>query len=93
MIALVLLALIVVVFLAGAIAGAILLVSLASVREDRRPLNRRPANRMARAGRFVTGLQVDNLPRVPSGARRRRPEPAARSAGPSGYPSAPDDAR
>ena len=89
---LVLLAVIVVVFIAGAIAGAILLVSLASIREDRRPLRRQPGNGIARAGRFVTGLHVENVTPVPPARPRREsrsdplrefrpPEPAAWSGG------------
>ncbi len=49
---------VIVVFISGAIAGAILLVSLASLREDRRMLSRRAPDRIALAGRLVTGLRV-----------------------------------
>ncbi len=44
---LLLLAVIAVVFIAGAAAGAILLVSLASIREDRQRLTREPGNKIA----------------------------------------------
>jgi hypothetical protein len=72
-----------VVFLAGIIAGGILLVSLASMREDRMRLDDRAPGRVARAGRLVTGLKIEDpgqlaparKPAVPAGAgpRRRRP--------------------
>ncbi len=84
------LAVIVVVFIAGVVAGAILLVSLASVREDRRPLRGMPPTKFARAGRLVTGLQIRQLPPQPQPRRRpvseprsdaRPPEPAAWSGG------------
>lgn len=61
----------IVVFIAGAIAGAILLVSLASVREDRAKLTQRAPGRIARAGRLVTGLRVVDLDR--QAARRGAP--------------------
>jgi hypothetical protein len=48
------------VFIAGGITGAVLLVSLASRREDRRTLSYRAPNRIALAGRFVTGLKVSD---------------------------------
>jgi hypothetical protein len=48
-----------VVFIAGGITGAVLLVSLASRREDREMLSERAPNRIALAGRFVTGLKVE----------------------------------
>lgn len=48
-----------VVFIAGGITGAVLLVSLASRREDRNMLSERAPNRIALAGRFVTGLKVE----------------------------------
>jgi hypothetical protein len=78
---LVFLSIIAVVFIAGAVAGAILLVSLASVREDRRPLRRRPGNSVARAGRLVTGLRIEIPPAVPQQGRQLaawRGETAAR---------------
>ncbi|HUC56855.1 MAG TPA: hypothetical protein VMA95_05600 [Streptosporangiaceae bacterium] len=78
---LVLLAVIVVVFIAGAVAGAILLVSLASIREDRRPLGRTPRGKIARAGRFVTGLSVKTIQSPPRRVRSRPPEPVAWSGG------------
>ena len=47
-------------FVAGAIAGAVLLVSLASLREDRFRLSREAPDAIARAGRMVTGLKVED---------------------------------
>lgn len=48
-----------VVFLIGVITGAILLVSLASLREDRRAkLSREAPDRVTHAGRLLTGLYV-----------------------------------
>jgi hypothetical protein len=48
-----------VVFLTGVITGTILLVSLASLREDRRArLSREAPDRVAHAGRLLTGLYV-----------------------------------
>ena len=51
-------AIVLAIFIAGGITGAVLLVSLASRREDRRTLSYRAPNRIALAGRFVTGLKV-----------------------------------
>lgn len=48
------------IFTAGGITGAVLLVSLASRREDRRTLSHKAPNRIALAGRFVTGLRVED---------------------------------
>jgi hypothetical protein len=53
-------AIVLAVFIAGGITGAVLLVSLASRREDRRTLSYRAPNRIALAGRFVTGLKVSD---------------------------------
>ncbi len=61
----------VVTFLAGAITGAILLVSLASLREDRNRLSRKAPDRVAMAGRFVTGLRVADPGTVPARRGRR----------------------
>jgi hypothetical protein len=83
------LAVIVVVFIAGTIAGAILLVSLASLREDRRPLRRRPDDGIARAGRLVTGLRVEHIKPVPEA--RPRPRPGTRPR-PGGDPRPPEPA-
>ena len=48
-----------VVFITGAITGVIVLVSLASRREDRRAkLSREAPDRVTLAGRFLTGLYV-----------------------------------
>ena len=49
---------IIVVFIAGVITGGIVLVSLASRREDRRRLSREAPSRLTQAGRYVTGLRV-----------------------------------
>jgi hypothetical protein len=62
---------IIVAFVAGAIAGAVLLVSLASLREDRLRLSRHAPDPVARAGRLVTGLKVEDPPMW--GHRARRP--------------------
>ena len=67
----VIIAVIVVAFVAGAVAGAILLVSLASRREDRRRLDRKAPDRIASAGRLVTGLRVED----PGDWGRRHREP------------------
>ncbi|MGO9080629.1 MAG: hypothetical protein ACLQDY_16550 [Streptosporangiaceae bacterium] len=57
-----------VVFVAGGIAGVIILVSVASIREDRRPrLNREAPDRITAAGRYVTRLDV----RRPTDTTRR----------------------
>lgn len=71
MAAVVLVTAVIVIFIAGAITGVIVLVSLASHREDRRKLSREAPNWMALAGRFVTGLQVAG----PSDYRVRRGDP------------------
>lgn len=47
-----------VVFITGMICGAVLLVSLASLKEDGRSLPYRAPGLVARAGRMVTGLKV-----------------------------------
>jgi hypothetical protein len=62
-----------VVFITGAIAGIVFLVSVASLREDRREkLSREAPDRWTLAGRFLTGLYV----RRPGddSARRRYPD-------------------
>ncbi len=52
----------VVVFIAGGVAGAVVLVSVASIREDRRPrLSREAPDRITAAGRYVTRLDVRRL--------------------------------
>jgi len=48
----------IVVFLAGMVAGGVLLVSIASRSEDRRRLSREAPTRFTQAGRWVTGLRV-----------------------------------
>ena len=51
---------VVLVFVFGTIVGAVLLVSIASLREDRDRLSQAAPNRIALAGRLVTGLLVEN---------------------------------
>lgn len=60
-----------VIFVAGAIIGAGLLVSLASLREDRRRLSERAPDRIALAGRLVTGLRIQE-PDPPGSPRHTR---------------------
>ena len=45
-------------FVAGALAGAMLLVCMASLREDKMRLGTRPPDRISRAGRLITGLKI-----------------------------------
>ena len=47
-------------FIAGGLIGAFLLISLASRREDCETLSQRAPDGIARAGRFVTGLRIEN---------------------------------
>jgi|CZKW01.1.fsa_nt_gi hypothetical protein len=65
------LAIIIVIFIAGVITGGVLLVSLASRREDRRRLSREAPSRLTQAGRYVTGLRVGG----PDSYRARRRYP------------------
>jgi hypothetical protein len=62
----------IVVFLAGMVAGGVLLVSIASRSEDRRRLSREAPTRFTQAGRWVTGLRVGG----PDSYRGRRLGPA-----------------
>lgn len=45
-------------FVAGALAGAMLLVCMASLREDKMRLSDRAPDPISRAGRLITGLKV-----------------------------------
>ncbi len=62
---------IVVIFIAGAITGAVVLVSVASRAEDRDQLSRAAPSRFTQAGRYVTGLKVSG----PDSYRGRRTPP------------------
>jgi len=62
---------IIVVFIAGAIVGCVLLVSWASRREDKARLSREAPGRVTQAGRYVTGLHVGG----PESYRARRRYP------------------
>ena len=66
-----------VIFTFGMITGVIFLVSLASRREDRRArLSREAPDRMAQAGRLLTGLYVRRPGDPPLGYRHLDDEPA-----------------
>jgi len=66
----------IVIFIAGVIAGMILLVSWASIREDRRPrLSREAPDRITAAGRYVTRLDIRRPEEVARPARARRLTP------------------
>ena len=56
------------VFIFGAVVGAVLLVSIASLSEDRDELSHAAPGRIARAGRLITGLRVESPI-----TRKRRP--------------------
>jgi len=75
----IILAFLVTAFLAGALAGALILVVLAIRREDRGHLQRRPPTRATAAARHLTGLRVNctrpaaraGLPARPAGHAAR----------------------
>ncbi len=67
---------VIVIFIAGVIAGMVLLVSWASIREDRRPrLSREAPDRITAAGRYVTRLDIRRPEEIPHRARARRRTP------------------
>lgn len=75
-----------VIFIFGAITGIVFLVSLASRREDRRAkLSREAPNRMALAGRFLTGLYV-RRPGDDTPSYRYPSDDPAEYSGPYRYP-------
>jgi hypothetical protein len=67
---------VIVIFIAGVIAGMVLLVSWASIREDRRPrLSREAPDRITAAGRYVTRLDIRRPEEIARPARPRRRNP------------------